>query len=151
MLLLYRFFSGFLKIKIMGDFPERLINKCVKNNIVLWNIKYLKNAIVFKVSIKDFKKIFRIRKGLKIKIEILKKYGFPFIIRRYKNRYGIIVGVIIFILFIYFMSGFVWNIEINGNKTVSETQILRECESLGIKIGVKKSKLNTKILADKFR
>ena len=48
------------------------------------------------------------------------------------------------------MSGFVWNIEINGNKTVSETQILRECESLGIKIGVKKSKLNTKILAEKF-
>lgn len=150
MLFLYRFFSGFLKIKIMGDFPERLINKCVKNNIVLWNIRYLKNAIVFKVSIKDFKRIFRIRKGLKIKIEILKKYGFPFIIKRYKNRYGIIVGIFIFIVFIYFMSGFVWNIEINGNKTVGKTQILRECESLGIKIGAKKSKLNTKILAEKF-
>lgn len=150
MLWLYRFFNGYVKVKIEGDFPERLINKCVKSSIILWNIKYLKNGIIFLVSIKDFKKLFKIRKGLKIKIRIQKKYGFPFIIKRYKNRYGIFLGMIFFMLFIYFISGFIWSIEINGNKNISNAQILRECESLGIKIGARKTDLNTKILAEKL-
>ena len=150
MLWLYRFFNGYVKVKIEGDFPERLINKCVKSSIILWNIKYLKKGIIFLVSIKDFKRLFKIRKGLKIKIRIQKKYGFPFIIKRYKNRYGIFLGMIFFLLFIYFISGFIWNIEINGNKNISNTQILQECETLGIKIGARKADLNTKILAEKL-
>ena len=54
MLWLYRFFNGYVKVKIEGDFPERLINKCVKSSIILWNIKYLKTKDILNYYYEKF-------------------------------------------------------------------------------------------------
>ena len=78
---------GYVNIKIEGYFVEKFINKCINNKIFFWNIKREKSTIIYtNVGINEFKKIRKIAKETKCKIEILNKKGLPFILHRYKKR-----------------------------------------------------------------
>ena len=87
---------GYVNIKIEGYFVEKFINKCINNKIFFWNIKREKSTIIYtNVGINEFKKIRKIAKETKCKIEILNKKGLPFILHRYKKRKVFLIVIII--------------------------------------------------------
>ena len=144
MLYLYRFFCGILEVEFFGIYPEKIINLCAKNRIAVWNVHYGNNKIRLFITVKDFKRLPKILKRSGLRLHILNKTGFPFFINRYKRRFGIFAGIVIFFAVLQFMSGFIWIIEVEGNKTVTDREILAICEEIGIKIGVKRNSIDTK-------
>ena len=145
MLWLYRFIIGFLEVEFSGDVAEIILNICAKNGISLWNSKRRGKKIRCHITVRDFKALPSVSKKSGIRVHILKKYGLPFIINRYKKRFGIPVGAAMFFCFLQIMSCFVWTVEVSGNKKVGENEILAVCEKIGIKEGVPKSKINPQI------
>ena len=144
MLYLYRFFCGILEVEFFGIYPEKIINLCAKNRIAVWNVHYGNNKIRLFITVKDFKRLPKILKRSGLRLHILNKTGFPFFINRYKRRFGIFAGIVIFFAVLQFMSGFIWIIEVEGNKTVTDREILAICKDLGIKTGVKRNSIDTK-------
>ncbi|MGN0451686.1 MAG: sporulation protein YqfD [Acutalibacteraceae bacterium] len=144
MLWLYRFIIGYLEVEYSGDVTEIILNICAKQGISLWGIKRRDKKIRGFITVRDFKTLPRIAKGSGIRVHILKKRGFPFIARRYKKRLGIPVGAAIFFCFLEVMSCFIWTVEVSGNKTLPERDILAACEKIGVKEGAKKSSVNPK-------
>ena len=144
MLYLYRFFFFFLEVEFFGIYPEKIINLCAKNRIAVWNVHYGNEKIRLFITVKDFKRLPKILKRSGLRLHILNKTGFPFFINRYKRRFGIFAGIVIFFAVLQFMSGFIWIIEVEGNKTVTDREILAICEEIGIKIGVKRNSIDTK-------
>lgn len=145
MLWLYRFSVGFIEAEFSGDVAEVILNICAKNGISLWNIRRRGKKIRCYITVRDFKALPSIAKKSGIRAHILKKLGLPFIINRYKRRFGIPAGVALFFCYLYFMSAFIWTVEVNGNKTVPASEILAVCETIGIKEGILKSKINPQI------
>ncbi len=144
MLFLYRFFCGVLSVEFFGIYPEKIFNLCAKNRINIWNIENKKQKLCCNITVKDFLKLPKILRKSGIRVHITKKSGFPFFIRKYNKRFGIFVGIVLFFVFLQIMSGYIWIIEVEGNKTVSSQEIISICDILGIKQGVKKSKINSK-------
>ena len=144
MLFLYRFFCGILVVEFSGIYPEKILNLCAQNKIAIWNTRFSGQKIRFFITVKDFRKLPKILKKSGIKVHILKKKGFPFFINKYKKRFGIFAGVVLFFAVLQFMSGFIWIIEVQGNKTVKTNEILSVCSDLGIKIGAKSDSIDTK-------
>ena len=145
MLWIYRFTVGFVEVEFSGDVAEVILNICAKNGISLWNIKRKAEKIRCFMTVRDFKVLPSLAKKSGIRVHILKKFGLPFIINRYKRRFGIPVGAALFFCFLYFMSAFIWTVEVKGNKTVPESEVLFACEKIGIKEGVLKSKIDPQI------
>ena len=145
MLWLYRFSVGFIEAEFSGDVAEVILNICAKNGISLWNIRRRGKKIRCYITVRDFKALPSIAKKSGIRAHILKKMGLPFIINRYKRRFGIPAGAALFFCFLYFMSAFIWTEEVNGNKTIPASEILAVCETIGIKEGVLKGKINPQI------
>ena len=137
MLFLYRFFIGILEIEIYGIYPEKALNLCEKNKITIWNICFKKGKICCKINLRDFKKLPKIFKKQGVRLHILKREGLPFVANKYKRRFGVFAGALIFILTLNFLSGFVWIIEVNGNKTVETSEIISVCKEIGITEGTK--------------
>ena len=140
---IYRFFCGYVTIKIFGDFPERFINICAFNRIQLWNIRRKKDCIFAKVSVKDYFKIRSVKKNRSVHIKLINKKGVYFAIKPYFKRKGYFVGIIMFFLIIVFLSQFIWNIEVIGNKTIDRKDIIKSCEEIGIKEGVPAAAIDT--------
>ncbi len=144
MLFLYRFFLGILEIEIYGVYPEKFLNLCSQNNISIWDIGFKKGKISCKITVRDFKKLPKIFKKQGVRLHITKKQGLPFFFDRYKHRFGIVAGLILFFAVLQVLSSFIWVIEVNGNKTVESGEILKICQEIGITVGMKKGDLDAK-------
>lgn len=143
---------GYATISVEGYFIERFINICISKNILLWNMKRKKSSFLFtNIAIKDFKKIRQIAKITKCHVKIEKKKGLPFLLHRYKKR-KIFIGLLIVVTLIIFgLSNFVWNIEITGENNINKEELLNELNGYGLKIGILKTKVDTKGIINNIR
>ena len=141
--LLLRFIRGYVRIRISGDFPERFINICAANKVSLWNIKRFGQMIYANIGIKDFFLIKKLRKNIRVKIKVISKKGAYFKARPYTKRFGLAFGAVLFILINIFLSTFVWNIEVVGNKKLEKSEIISMCEEIGIAEGTLSSNIDT--------
>lgn len=140
---LYKFIKGFLVISFTGDNAEELLNICAKNRINIWGLYCKNQRFIGCLTIKEFKRLRNIKRGKKIKIEIVKKCGLPFKLKGYNGRVGLIFGAILFSIILNFLSGYIWIINVEGNNIVRKTEIIQSCSELGITEGMKISKINS--------
>lgn len=146
------FFIGYVQIELEGFFIERFLNICAKEQIRLWRTKKVnKSKIYTNISIEDFKRIRKLVRKTKCRMKIRRKRGLPFIIRKYKNRKVFIFLFFILIFSIFALSNFIWNIEIEGNQTISEEEIMSEINKLGLYQGILKNKVNANKIIDSLR
>ena len=114
MLKIIRFLCGYVVFTVKGSVPEVFINKATKSGVRLFNIKKQKEFLYCSVIASEYFALRRIAKQSCVKLKIKNKCGFPFFVRLYKKRKGIFVGIICFGLTLYFLSLYVWSIDING-------------------------------------
>lgn len=140
---IFRYVFGFVNVGFSGDYCERLLNICAKNHIALWNIKRIKENIFVNISVRNFKKLRKLRGKSCVHIKIYEKHGLPFVFKKYKIRWGVPIGICIFFAILIYMGNYVWQIYVVGNVKISEKTILEAGESIGIKIGVSAKEINT--------
>ncbi|MEE1042623.1 MAG: sporulation protein YqfD, partial [Clostridia bacterium] len=134
---LNNYLKGYIHILIEGLFPERFINLSTKNKISLWNIRRKTNhSVTANIGINDFKKIRPFAKNSKCKIHILKKHGLQFFIYRHKKRKALIIGFAVFFIFLWFLTKFVWIIDITGNDKIPDKVILEYAKKAGLQTGM---------------
>ncbi len=139
---LYRIIFGKVKIKVSGDFTERFLNICAHNGISVWGIRKKNGELTLYISVSDFKRLRKLIRFCGLRIHICKKSGLPFVINRYRYRYGIAVGAVLFFAILQFLSGFVWNIKVFGNEKLKSEDILSVCGEIGIYEGMPVSHLD---------
>ena len=131
---------------------EKLINICIKNGMLLWNIKRSKSTIVYaNVGVKEFREIVRIAKKNGCKIKIINKKGLPFLLHRYKKRKIIFILIIAILLALVALSQFIWNIKIEGNEKIESSQITQILENKGIKLGTAKRNIDKQKIINEIR
>lgn len=147
---IYRIFLGYLRIRFYGENREKMISLCALNGIHLWNSKPQKDGIESSISVRDFFLLRKIPALRKARVHILKKRGWPFVVNRYKYRYGILAGFILFFCIIGVLSSKIWIIDIVGNEKVSEAEILNACSNIGITTGIAKNSIYPKLEREKL-
>ena len=54
MVWIWRFILGYLKIEVIGENVEQILNLAAANKINLWNLKYVKGKIYGNILIKNY-------------------------------------------------------------------------------------------------
>lgn len=130
-----RSIKGYVIFSASGGFIERLINLIIRNNINVWDIEKKDGIFYLHALAKDYKKIAELSKRIQVKIKVVERIGIMFLVRKYKKRIGILIGIGIFTFALIFMQNFIWSIEVIGNKNIPTDGILSKIEELGIKKG----------------
>lgn len=143
---------GYVKIKVESVFIERFINICISKRIFIWDIQREKSSIMYaNIGIKDFKRLKNVAKRTKSKVSIEGKSGIPFLLHRYRKRKNFFILCSIILISLVVMSRFVWNIEIEGLQTISEEEFMQELNDYGLKIGTRKSLIDSNSIINKMR
>ena len=123
-----------------------------ESGIYLENLKREKSTIIkASVPVKEFKNVTKIAKESKCKIKIKGKKGLPFILNRYRKRKIFAISLLLVLVSLVVLSGFIWNIEITGNETISSEDILNIAKSEGLETGKLKRKVDPKKIVEKIR
>lgn len=146
-----KYFQGYVYVHLTGYAPERFLNLCGNRDILIWNLTPCEDGYCFCISVKGFKNLKPILKKTKTRVRIQKKAGMPFTAFRYRKRKVFGVGVFLFGILLYYLSGFVWNIEVNGNSYLSEEVILDFLKEENSAFGAKKSGISCGQLEESLR
>lgn len=146
MLKIIRWFFGYVLFCSKNALPEKFINMVTRAGINLWNIKSKNGDFSACILANEYKSLRFIAKRSGLRIKVKKKYGLPFIINKYKNRYGLFIGFILFFVILKLFSMFIWVIDVKGIKELNENQVKSELAALGIMEGSLKSKLDIPLL-----
>lgn len=149
---LLQYLFGYMNIRVEGFFVEKVISRATNKKIALWNIKREKSCIVYaNVGIDNYEELAKITNENKCKIEILKKSGLPCIIERYKKRKTILIMFILVSILLVTISNFVWNIQIEGNLSISKEELIKELNDNGLKVGMLKRKVDEEKIINQIR
>lgn len=138
-----RFFKGYVMINVKGRFPERFLNVCACKGIYLSDVTYLSdNSLKCRMSTKAYGEIDSICEKTGVTTEILYEGGLPTLKRKYKKRIWLVIGPFIFIVALFVLNLFVWEIEITGCEKVLPKKVEENLSELGVKVGVFRFKID---------
>lgn len=143
--------NGKMKLKIVTKNPEQLLNIFWKRSIKIGNVRrenlYAISLVIKSEYLPDIEKICE-ETNSKLVIEevgkILK------LVANFKVYITFISGLIISFGILFFLSLFIWKIDIKGDKHISPYEIRQVIGDLGITRGILKSKVNTEFLEEQI-
>ena len=151
LLSLYRLRAGYLRVSLKGFSPERFLNLCAANNIVIWDLRYVEDGYQFLITIRDFRRVRPLVRKSHVHLIIMGRYGLPFFLHRNRRRklYGAGIGAFFLILFL--MSQFIWNITIEGNLRFTDDALIHYLSTLDISYGMLKGGIDCDGLEESIR
>ncbi len=150
MVSIIRYLSGYVEFCAQGGFPERFLNLCKLNGISLWNVKNDGVKVEACTSAKEFERLEKPAKNSGMTVKTLENKGIPFWAKRHKWRCGVLVGLVVAVCFVWYMSGFIWEVEIAQEEGVKIINFTENLEKLGVKAGVRKSKIDIPEIQEKL-
>lgn len=148
---LFRYIQGYLRVRITGYSPERFLNLCKNKKIAIWGLEAEHNAYIMYMKISGFRKLKPIIKKTKTKVVIEERVGLPFFFYRYRKRNLFFVGSILCLLLIYGLTFFVWNIELQGNQSITDNVLMEYLKTQDISYGMLKHSVNCEKLVKSLR
>ena len=123
MISLLKWLLGYIAFTFEGGFSDGFINECYQSKYNIQNIKRNGAVLTAECPAELYPYLRQVARKNGGRLRIDKKRGIIFILAKIKTRWGLFFGAVVGIIFISFISGFVWNIDITGNSVLSETQL----------------------------
>lgn len=146
-----QYIKGYVSIKVWGYSPERFFNLCGNHDILVWDIENHGDYYTMKVSIKGFFALKTLLRKTGTRASVLQRYGLPFFVQRTKKRKIFVLGLLICLLFWMLSAQYIWDIEIEGNYSLTEDVLLDYLENQGVHTAMKKEKLQIDELEKNLR
>ena len=132
-----RLILGYVKVDLWGKYPERFLNVCASRGIKVWNTRRQGERIEFCIFAKDYKKLRQLRLRCPVNIRHKRKYGLPFVAKKYRYRTGLAVGLAIYVVALVMMPKIVWGVNVSGNERISDSELQSALRNIGIYSGAK--------------
>ncbi|NLB53584.1 MAG: sporulation protein YqfD [Syntrophomonadaceae bacterium] len=130
--------EGIIGIRLFGTKVEKVINMALARGIYIWEIKRREDFLEFKIRRSAYEALSNIVSENNYKMEIINEKGLPFFKNTIKRRFGFFGGAVLFLLAIYFVSSFIWFIEVVNNEKVDSGTIMMTAARHGLYKGAAK-------------
>lgn len=140
------YFGGTVYIKVSGIIPEKFINLCLTNNILLWAVTKKDQELYAYIRLGDFFIIRPLVKLSQTRVRVIAYNGLPFFLKKMKHRKMMVGGALLFCFLLHYLASFVWFVDVEGVKTLSKDQVLNVVYAQGLKPGSKKGVVEKKTI-----
>lgn len=127
---------GWQSVTCGAAYSAALLALCLRESITIDAFCGEADGTVrFRVSLAAAQKIqkFAAREG--IRLTFGPPRGLPPLLWRYRRRAGLFIGFVLIFVMLFFAERFVWDIQITGNTTMTESEVREELRACGFGIG----------------
>ena len=127
-----------------GGFPALFLEECAARRIPLRNVEKGSETVRAAADEKGFRQVGAAAEKAGMTVRVETRRGLPSLLRRYRRRIGIPVGVALAAALLFALSGRLWEVTVTGNETLSDDEILDVMEEAGITPGAPLRKIDVK-------
>ncbi|AXF54690.1 sporulation protein YqfD [Salicibibacter kimchii] len=128
---------GLVEMKVEGEELETFINRCVKNNVSLTEIRRTSNGKKLQATIRiaDVKRLRNVATMMNVSVRFGKRRGLYLLTRQGRRRFGFIIGMLAFCALLVLLSQMVWRVDIEGASPGIEHEIETWAADIGLQPG----------------
>ncbi len=141
---LTNYLHGTVRVKISGAIPERFINLCLARGIFLWGINKHNDDVYASLRLPDFFRIRPLARRSHNRVEAVGHAGFPFTLKRVRRRKMLVVGAVLFFVFLNLLTARIWFVDVSGHKEVAAERITGAAATHGLRPGIAKADVDLK-------
>lgn len=132
-----------VEIKILNT--EKLLNLFWSKNISVYKVKKKDFAtLILEIDYLNYSEVKECVERLGGRINIIKSVGFVFFLGNVKKKISLVLGGLIFLCIIYYLSTYIWAVEIDVQQNIPPFEIRKQLNAIGIKPGIVKSSIDVK-------
>lgn len=129
----YSKFIGWVKVLVAGIHPEEFINLAARSGLVTWNYRTTGKELSFITNYQGLKKLKMIQGEYRFSYTLLAERGIIPGVRRLWRRKFLLVGLFCFCLALYYLSGLVWVVKMDGLSTLDPAVVTEFLGEYGLK------------------
>ncbi len=130
---LLAFFTGSRRLSCPKKTFTNIVPLMAKSGIKYADASEKDGRVSFSVTELEYKKLIRLIDASVFRLQ--KRKGLPYFLYRYRRRYGLVVGIVIFLILTKMSTGYVWDITVDGNESISDSEVINTLEKLGFSVG----------------
>ncbi len=146
---MWKYIKGFSVITIEGLNLEKFISFLAKNGIYLFNIRRISStkieAYIYK---EDLQALIHLYKKSNYNFKIKRSIGLPFLMKRIYKRKTLLIGGILSLFILLFLTTFITNVYIDCPEGIDKTALRKELYSCGLKPWMNKYMIDKKEIRD---
>ena len=143
--------KGYLRVRVNGFSPERFMNLCANNDILLWKIQKVSEGYEMNISLSNFYRLKPIVRKTRTRVVVLQRYGLPFFMPVLQRK-KVFVSCAVLVCFLWYCSTyFIWTITFEGNRKISSNQLQKYLDENGIHVGMLRKTLDINDLEKSIR
>lgn len=141
---IYEYIRGYYTVRASENGARHAMNLLMENAVPFYNVKTEQDGMTsFRLDGKSFRKYLSLTDGHVIDGESVERSGLFSVALKYKMRVGFFAGALLFAAIIAASSLFIWDINIMGEVTVSEDEVMEVLRDHGVYIGAYIPNVNT--------
>lgn len=127
---------GNLRLEVQGAEPSALLNRLTESGLTFWDAEP-EDDFVMRVSLssKDLETAERLAARCQCTVKVLKAGGVPAVRSKLRRRLALMIGLAACFAVLGLSRLFVWEIEVEGNETLTKGEILRALAESGVEPG----------------
>ncbi len=127
---------GYCVVRVIGAEPAQFLEFCAAREIPFWGAcPEDEFTLIVSMRLEDAALAELAAERCCCEADILERKGGRTYIKRLSRRYALIILPLVLLALLIFSSFFVWDIEVTGNETVTETEIINALAESGVGIG----------------
>ena len=132
---LTRFLFGAYTLCVPAERVRDVFNVLITNNIPFGKTGEKEGGFSFCLSPKGYRRYRKICGEKFLFGESARETGAFAILCRYRLRFGMFAGILLFALSVFLSSLFVWDINVSGNVSITEAEIFERLDAYGFRLG----------------
>lgn len=142
--------SGWVLVEIRGMYAGRVLDGCAREGLRVHDIRAeAGQRLCATVALPDFPRLRPLIRRNACRLHIRARGGLPFYTERLRGRFAFPVGLAASLAVFWALTGFIWSMEVTGNRTLSAGQILRAVEPYGVVRGARISSIHNEELRNR--
>lgn len=131
-----QFLRGSVRVEVTGAAPERLLNALAGRDVRFWQGECV-DALTLRLGLytRDLPLARSLTARCQCELKVLRERGVPLVRRRLARRIALLVTAVVCFALLAASSLFVWDIDVEGNESVSTGEILRALAACGVESG----------------
>ncbi len=135
---LWAYVTGYVRIRVTGPALERFINLAASRGHRLWATRRSDRTLVCNVTVGSFRRLRAAAHRTRSRVKILERHGLPFLLHRASRRPLLLAGAVLSLIALYFLSGTIWFVRVEGAKELAPDLIREVAASVGLAPGTVK-------------
>lgn len=132
---LFRQWSGYVRFRIIGRGGASFLNDAAASQLEIGRITRWGENLIAEIPVSGYRKLRPLARKNQVRLRVESRHGLPFVGLFLRKRPGIAVGFLLFCGLQWFLSGFIWQIEVKGNTQIPAAKILNMAASYGVRTG----------------